>query len=50
MRVSVWRTYLYFLAHLYEGAGGMEGSGATGIQVGTVIVVHHLYKVHTLRL
>lgn len=46
--VCVCVSYLHLLSHLYEGAGGMEGAGSTGVQVGAVVVVDHLHIVHTV--
>lgn len=49
-QLVVFVLYLHSVSHLYESTGRMEGPGSTGIQMRTVIVVHNLHIVDTVRL
>lgn len=42
--------HLRMLAGLHEGANGVEGTGAAGVQVGPVVGVQDLHEVHALGL
>lgn len=42
--------HLHPVPDLHKSTGGVEGSSATGVQVSTVVVVHDLHIVHTVRL